>query len=82
MKESLIAHYVDTHDLAHDDGVSVGGCCNQDCSQGREGPIQYAGREPEEEYDDPRGGMVVAAMAVFSVALVFFALVIAYIISS
>jgi hypothetical protein len=73
MKESLIAHHVDTHDLAHDDGVSVGGCCL---------PIQYAGPEPEEEYDDPRGGMVVAAMAVLSVAFVFFAAVIAYIISS
>jgi hypothetical protein len=81
MKESLIAHHVDTHDLAHDDGVSVGGCCTHDCNQGRECPIQYAGPEPE-EYDDPRGGMVVAAMAVFSVALVFFAFVIALIITS
>jgi hypothetical protein len=41
-------HRVDTSQLAHDDGVSVGGCCNHDCDEGRKCPnrIEFAGPEP------------------------------------
>lgn len=39
---------VDTSQLGERDGVSVGGCCNHECNEGRDCPerIEYAGDEP------------------------------------
>lgn len=39
---------VDTSQLGERDGVSVGGCCNHECNEGRDCPerIDFAGDEP------------------------------------
>jgi hypothetical protein len=38
MKELGYLHRVDTSQLGERDGVSVGGCCNHDCNEGRDCP--------------------------------------------
>jgi hypothetical protein len=36
--DPLLLHRVDTSQLGDRDGVSVGGCCNHDCREGRDCP--------------------------------------------
>ena len=39
-------HRVDTAQLGERDGVSVGGCCTHECSQGRDCPERESGEMP------------------------------------
>jgi hypothetical protein len=36
--DPLLLHRVETSQLGNRDGVSVGGCCNHDCREGRDCP--------------------------------------------
>jgi hypothetical protein len=65
--DRLNLHRVDTAQLGHDDGVSVGGCCTHECNEGRDCPqrIEFAGGEP---VDWPFVAIVALILTVICVA--------------